>query len=679
MFLYATTVTLSACLLFLVQPLIAKMILPWFGGTSSVWIATLLFFQVCLLCGYAYAHGLSKLAARRQVWIHSGLLLLSCALMPILPAESWRTQQFDNPALQILLVLTSTAGLPSLLLSASSPLIQTWYVRRYASPIPLWLFALSNFGSLAALLSFPLLFEPTFDTHTLAIVWSIAFVGFALLCIWTGWRSRAFDTAAPIESIAHSKPAALQMLLWILFAACASALLAATTVQLTTNIAPIPLLWVVPLAIYLLTFIVNFRAKPLYRRTPFFMMMVVALGCLAWLYANSETQQDIATVIPMYLGSLFVVCMGCHGEIALRAPAPAYLTRFYLLIAFGGALGGAFVTLLAPMLFDSYLELPILIFVTAELMVYAQWRRRGATLVLWPLRIAMIAGVLALAGYLFRAEEQSRAYSLNLKRDFYGVLQVREYVEAARPRRTLVNGTIRHGYQFVEPTLRLLPTSYYSQSSGVGRALLAKQKAGPMRVGVIGLGVGTLASYARSRDRYSIYEINPDVLDIAQHDFTFLQAAQDRSADVKILLGDARLTLESQAPMEFDVLAVDAFSSDAVPTHLLTNEAFALYARHLKPDGVLAIHVSNKYLNLEWVCERAAHKIQRTAKLVADGATPLSDASYWVLITSDEELWHDAEFADAQIVDIKVPDDFKGWTDRYSSVWAVLKLRSSRM
>jgi hypothetical protein len=676
---YAATVTLSACLLFLVQPLIAKMILPWFGGTSSVWVATLLFFQLCLLCGYAYAHLLTKLSQRQQFWIHSALLLFSCWFLPIIPVDRWRSAHTDDPASTIMLLLAATVGLPCLTLSASSPLLQAWYVRRFATRIPLWLFALSNFGSLAALLSFPLLLEPAFSAHTLAVSWSVAFVCFAACCIFTAWKSQKARGVTAAEPEAGRSPTVIQMLLWIVFAACGSSLLAAATTQLTTNIAPIPLLWAVPLALYLLTFIVNFRAKPLYRRKPFFGLIVAAIACLAWLYANSDSYQDIRYVIPLYLACLFIICIGCHGELALRAPEPAFLTRFYLLIALGGALGGAFVSVLAPMWFDSYLEVPILLFVVAELMVFVQWRRKGAGLALWPLRLAMIIGVLALGWYLLFAEDQARAYSLEMKRSFYGALRVREYIEDAHPRRSLTHGTIRHGYQFTEPAFRAVPGSYYSETSGIGRALLAKDDQRTLRVGIIGLGVGTLLSYARPSDHYFVYEINPDVLNVAQRDFTFLSAAKDRSADIQLFLGDARLTLEDQAPMRFDVIAVDAFSSDAVPVHLLTKEAFFVYSRHLKPDGVLAIHISNKYLNLEPVCEQAAHQIHRTAKLVPDPATSLSDASNWVLITADAQLWQNAAFADARIDSLESIRSFKGWTDQYSSIWPLVKFGRTRV
>jgi SAM-dependent methyltransferase len=310
-------------------------------------------------------------------------------------------------------------------------------------------------------------------------------------------------------------------------------------------------------------------------------------------------------------------------------------------------------------------------------MVFVQWRRKGASFALWPFRGAMIIGLLALGWYLLLAEEQSRAYSLEMKRNFYGALRVREYIENAHPRRSLTHGTIRHGYQFTEPAFHSLPTSYYSESSGVGRALLAKDDQKSLRVGVIGLGVGTLLSYARPSDHYFVYEINPDVLEIAQSEFTYLSAARERHADIQIFLGDARLTLEDQAAMQFDVLAVDAFSSDAIPVHLLTNEAFAIYARHLKPDGVLAIHISNKYLDLAPICEQAARQLHRVAKLVPDPATALSDASNWVLITADERLWQNAAFADARVDSLNAIPTFIGWTDQYSSMWRVLKLNNN--
>ncbi|HEY4366096.1 MAG TPA: fused MFS/spermidine synthase [Steroidobacteraceae bacterium] len=677
MIIYAATVLVSACLLFLVQPLIAKIIFPWFGGTAAVWSAALVFFQVCLLCGYAYAHWLATHVRPRMQWIiHGALLIACCALMPILPSDTWRPTAEGNPTIQILLLLTATVGLPSMLLSATSPLLQVWYMRRKGSAIPYWLFALSNGGSLFALLSFPLLLEPEFSLRTLAIDWSVAFVAFAVLCIWVARLSR-FEQQQPEGAIAQEggrAPGTMQMGLWITFSACGSAILVAATAQLSTNVAPIPLLWVVPLALYLLSFILNFSNRCFYRRTAYLPWVAAALVCMAWLYMHSDSHQGIEYVVPLYLVCLFVVCMMCHGELVERSPPARYLTRFYLLIALGGALGGIFVAVIAPAVFETDLELPILLVVVAELMVYVHWRRRGSNHMLWPVRLAMIAGVAMLASYLAVAEIETRDENLQVSRNFYGVLRVRDYVDERLARRSLINGTIGHGYQYLEEAHRDVAGSYYSLNSGVGRALEARKALGPLRFGVIGLGAGVLTSYARKDDYLRMYEINPDVVSIARSHFSFLSRAKQRGADVEVLTGDARLTLERQQAQGFDVLVVDAFSSDAIPTHLLTNEAIELYFRHLKPDGVLAIHISNRYLDLTPVCLRAAEHVNRSAWVVRDPKEAMSDASDWVLITADRKLLNQPAFAGAHVQPAQAGASFKGWTDQYSSIWPVLSV-----
>ncbi|MFL6617296.1 MAG: fused MFS/spermidine synthase [Povalibacter sp.] len=678
MAIYAATVVLSACLLFLIQPLITKIIFPWFGGASSVWIVALMFFQVCLLGGYSYAHWLtSRASPKRQMLIHAVVLIAACLTLPISPADAWRPQDSANPAAQILILLAANVGLPCLALSATSPLLQVWYVRERGTSIPLWLFAVSNFGSLAALLSFPLLFEPLFNTKVLDSVWSIGFALFAAMCIYVSLRQRLRTSEQSIATPREAAPpASFEMAFWVLLAAAASALLSASTVQLSTNVAPIPLLWVVPLAVYLLTFILSFSSRRVYDRKAFFPFAAASVACLAWLYIHSESHQQIGYVIPLYLICLFVLCMTCHGELALRAPTTRYLTRYYLLIALGGALGGIFVGVLAPMMFDTYLELPVLLIVLAELIIYVQWKRRGARSLLWPVRGAMILALLALAGSLLFSEARSREQNLLISRNFYGVLQVREFVENGRRRRSLVHGTIRHGYQFTDPAHRDMATSYYSHPSGIGRTLLAKQAHGPVRVGVVGLGAGTLLSYARPGDDFNVYEINRDVIDIANTQFTYLPAARSRRANIQIELGDARLTLEREAPQQFDLLAVDAFSSDAIPTHLLTREAFSVYVRHLKPDGVLAVHISNRYLNLEPVCEQAARQLNLSNRFVHATASDTVDASDWVLFTADQRLWIEESFAGAEIRPLQSQAGFKGWTDEYSSLWPVLKIGS---
>ncbi len=679
--LYAATVLVSACLLFLVQPLIAKIILPWFGGTSSVWSAALVFFQVCVLGGYSYAHWLtSRVTPRLQCIVHGVLLVGSCVFMPMLPSESWRPAATSDPTLQILLLLAATVGLPSLMLSSTSPLLQVWYMRRTGSKVPYWLFALSNAGSLLALLSFPFLLEPSFTSHALAWGWSGLFLVFVALGLGVAYSSRTSmqqsETAAPPGN--EPSPRVGQMLLWVLLSACASAMLVTVSAHLSANVAPIPLLWVLPLALYLLTFILAFSNRRFYNRTAFFPLLALALGCTAYLYTQSIANWPIQYVIPLYLASLFVVCMACHGELVHRQPPAQFLTRFYLLLALGGALGGAFVALAAPVMFDTYLELPLLLVVIAELFVIVQWQRRGSRRTLWLVRVAMVAGVISLVSHLLRAELNVRQENLLVQRNFYGVLSVRDDVASAElARRHLIHGTISHGYQYLNGAHRDTPASYYSTQSGVGRALLTQQDQGAVRYGAVGLGVGVLSGYARREDYLRIYEINPDVQRIAGELFTFLPAAKGKGADVAVLLGDARLTLQRQAPQNFDLLAIDAFSSDAIPTHLLTAEAFQLYFKHLQPDGVLAVHISNRYVDLAPVAARAAQSVKRSAQVVYSRSDGTFDTSVWVLITANEALLQQPRFKGADVRPARAEQTFAGWTDQYSSVWPLLKLEST--
>ena len=677
--LYSATVILSACLLFLVQPLIAKIILPWFGGASAVWSAALVFFQACVLGGYSYAHWLTNsIKPRTQRLLHGAVLIAACAFMPILPAESWRPDGNGDPALQILLLLTATVGLPTLLLSSTSPLLQVWFMRRTGSGAPYWLFALSNAGSLVALLSFPLLLEPAFSARTLAFGWSGLFVVFAALCIGVAWLSREELAVTPTDVSTASEPAPAlgQMMLWVLLSAAASGLLVAVSANLSTNVAPIPLLWVVPLALYLLTFILAFGTHRVYHPSRFFPLLALAIGCIAFLYTQSIENWPIRFVIPLYLGCLFVICLACHGELVLRRPAARYLSRFYLLISLGGVLGGAFVALGAPNWFNTNLEFPLLLLLIAELFVFLQWFRRGSSRTLWLVRIAMIGGVVTLAQQLWVDEIKMRRDSVLVRRNFYGVLAVQDDpVSEQLARRYLVHGTISHGYQYLNEPFRPMPASYFSPHSGVGLALSAlRGEQRPLRFGVVGLGVGVLSSYVRNRDYARFYEINPEVVRIADEDFTFLPSARRSGADFAVLMGDARLTLERQAPQQLDLLAIDAFSSDAIPTHLLTQEAFELYFKHLRPDGVLAVHISNRYIDLVPVCARAAEHVGREAKVVRSVSDGMFDSSIWVLITSNQALLAQPQFQTASVYTAQADAAFVGWTDQYSSVWPLLNL-----
>lgn len=678
--LFAVTVILGACLLFLVQPLIAKIILPWFGGTSSVWSAALVFFQVGVLAGYSYAHLLTTyVRPRMQRLVHGVLLIAACASMPILPSDALRPTPEGVPTFQILWLLTVTVGLPALMLSSTSPLLQVWYMRRMRSEPPYWLFAWSNAGSLLALLSFPFVLEPAFDAKTLAWGWSGLFVLFALVSLAVGYLSRGVEESEPVPTENAAAPEAApnlgQRVIWVLLAACASGLLVTVSANLTSNVAPIPLLWVLPLALYLLTFILAFSNRRFYHPKWFVLLVALAIGCMGFLYTQSLANWPVHYVIPAYLVSLFIVCLACHGELVMRRPGPRFLTQFYLLISFGGALGGAFVAVIAPNVFATYVELPVLLVVIAEVYVLLQWFRRGSRRTLWLVRLAMVAGVVSLVVHLMRAEIETRRGNLLVQRNFYGVLTVRDDLGRGElARRHLVHGSISHGYQFLSDNYRDLRASYFSTSSGVGRALTALHTEGPVRYGVVGLGVGVMSGYVRSSDYVRMYEINPDVVAIADRYFTFLPEARRSGADFEVLLGDARLTLERQPPQQFDLLAIDAFSSDAIPTHLLTNEAFELYFKHLRPNGVLAVHISNRYVNLVPVCARAAEHVGKSARVVVSLSDGMFDTSVWVLVTANEALFERPQFQDASMYPAIASPAFAGWTDQYSSIWPVLNL-----
>jgi hypothetical protein len=680
MTLYAVTIFLSAFLLFQVQPLIAKMILPWFGGSAAVWSASMLFFQLLLLAGYAYAHfSIRFLKARRQMMLHVALLLASCALLPILPSPSWRPTQVGDPTLRILMLLAATIGLPYFLLSATSPLLQAWYVRRSGSKVPYRLFALSNFGSMLALVSFPFLVEPRLASRAQAYTWSGSYVAFALLCAVTAWVSRGEAEIQPAVHVETSEaPAAPptfgQLLLWVALAACASVLLVSVTNHMSQNVAPIPLLWVLPLALYLLTFIFAFESDRLYQRWLFLPLLAPALGGMAYMIYANEGNLNIKWAVPGFAAGLFVCCMMCHGELARRRPAARHLTLFYLMVSLGGALGGIFVALIAPRIFRSFLELPLILFACGVLALIAAWNVRLPWIGAWPLRAALLLGIGLLAGYLGR-QERSLAKGLRLQvRNFYGMLEVRDDLPTKDyAERTLMHGTINHGSQLLDPVLRYATTSYYGKRSGVGRAITAVETKGPARVGVIGLGAGVLSNYGRKDDYYRIYEINPLVEGIAQTQFTFYPHSP---ADKKILMGDARLTLEKQEPQNFDVIAVDAFSSDAIPVHLLTREAAALYFRHLQPAGILALHISNRYLDLEPVCEGSAVALGKQAMVVDDDGdeAPYFSSSTWVLLTSDSEWFKAASFRDANMHPAVMRVGFRPWTDDYSNLFQILAL-----
>jgi len=676
MLLYALTIFLSAFLLFQVEPIIAKIILPWFGGSAAVWATCLLFFQLALLLGYLYAFAAVRwLRARIQSRVHVALLAVSLLALPIIPRASWRPTGGEDPSIRILLLLASSIGLPFLLLSSASPLLQAWYAEERRGALPYRLFALSNAGSMLALLSYPVLVEPVFSTRHQAVGWSIAYAGLVVLLGVAALRPRR-ESVAPERVERSPHPRWTLQLLWVALAACASSLLLAVTNHLSRNIAAIPFLWVLPLSLYLLSFVLCFEGHGWYHRGIFLRLWAVALAGMTYALSPDYANAGLSLLIPLYSAGLFLCCMVCHGELARLKPHPDHLTRFYLMVSLGGALGGVFVGLVAPHVFRGYFELAISLGVCAVLVLVVLYR--DATGVFsaarWkPAWLIALTLVLSLLATLVYVTQESIGGARLLVRNFYGGLRI---VDQSRPDaehevRKLMNGTIEHGMQFQQAARRRLPTSYYGPDSGVGLAIRDAQQHGPVRLGVIGLGAGTLAAYGRSGDHDTFYEINPLVVWLAHTQFTFLA---DSAAQIDIVLGDARLSLERQPPQGFDVLAVDAFTSDSIPVHLLTREAFELYFRHLKPGGVLAVHVSNKYLDLEPVVARAAESLGKTAQLVDD----LDDKgrgtyhSRWVLVSERQDFFANP-LIDESAESIKVQPRVRLWTDDYSNLFRVLK------
>lgn len=687
--LFALTIFLSAFLLFQVQPLIAKLILPWFGGVAAVWTTCLMFFQVALLVGYLYAYALIRcFPAPQQTRIHLALLATSLLTLPVLPSPTWKPTGPEAPVWHVLLVLMVTIGAPYFILASTSPLLQAWYAGEGNKGDVYRLYALSNAGSFLALLSYPILVEPHVSAHGQAAGWSVAY---ALVCVAGAGVTLLRRPALQVEPSPERPPTTPWTVrgLWLALPACAAALLLSVTNHLSQNVAGIPLLWIAPLSLYLLSFVLCFEGRRWYRRNLLLRLLAVALGGMVYALQARFVSVSLAVLIPLFCFGLFIACMVCHGELARLKPHPSQLTSFYLTVALGGALGGVFVALIAPHVFPGYFELHVALGTCAVLVLvvlhrdpqspFYKARWQPAWLVVLGIAICLNVGLLAgLRGQIANARVMVRS--------FYGVLrefdieapdtaqsqdEASDFAEAESARRQLLSGTIQHGLQFLAPDRRRLPTTYYGPGSGVGRAISVREKQGEVNVGVVGLGVGTLATYGRPGDHYTFYEINPQVTELAKRDFYFLH---DSAARVDIVPGDARLSLERQAPQTFDLLVVDAFSGDAIPVHLLTREAFELYFRHLKPDGVLAVHISNKYLDLAPVVARAATWLRKPAILVVnedDKANGIYRSS-WVLLAGDGKLF-DAPEIKSTAKPLRPAAHVRLWTDDYSNLFAILK------
>ena len=750
---FALTIFTGAFLLFQVQPLIGKFILPWFGGGPGVWTTCLLFFQTVLLGGYAYAHfSTSRLTPRRQVMLHAALLVLSLALLPITPGDGWKADLGGDPNLRILLLLAATIGLPYFVLSSTGPLMQQWFSQTNPGVSPYRLYALSNVGSLLALLSYPAYFEVKFSRQAQAVMWSAGLALFAVLCgvcAWILWRrspaGAPAGTAAAEEKAAagpaDAAPSATDRFLWIVLPMVASVLLLATTNKLCQEVAVIPFLWVLPLALYLLSFIVCFDHARWYHRGTFIGLLVVGMATAAQILP-AGTDVPMRLQIAAYNVVLFLACMVCHGELYRLKPAPARLTSYFLLISLGGALGGFLVAIVAPAFLSDYRELQLGLWLLSYLLGVLCFRHAsreiayaaalGAVGVIvalpglntlfdggrpvgeeyltflkdrWPY-IAAGAGAFILGAVDFRRfrlsaewqprlagfvmvlsvglgavfvmtwEDRRRDDILSATRNFYGTLKVINYNAGDEEDNyhLLLHGATTHGLQFTRADKAVMPTTYYADASGVGLAINHLPQA-PRRLGLVGLGTGTLAAYARAGDYLRIYEINPDVEQLARKHFKFLEYSQGK---VDIVMGDARLMMEREVAagrtQEFDLLALDAFSSDAIPVHLLTREAFQTYLRQIRPDGVIAVHISNRYLDLRPVVERLAAEFGLSTVCISED----SEANWWVYATTWVLVSRDKSFLAAR--EIAAAADTAAstkagplWTDDFASLYAILK------
>lgn len=699
---FVITIAISAFLLFQVQPLIAKFILPWFGGSPSVWTTSLLFFQTLLLVGYAYAHlSIRRFSPKMQMTVHLVLLVVALAQLPVAPSEIWKPSPDDQPALQIFLLLAASIGLPYVVLSATAPLVQAWFSRTHPGVSPYRLYAVSNAGSLLALLTFPFVFEPSLTRTGQSSLWSAGFVVFGLACAYVAystWRKGASQDASTQEAEANSDPDVApgigDRVLWLALPAIAVMLLLAVTNQITLDVAAIPFLWVLPLSLYLLTFIIAFDSPRWYYRPLFLALLIPAYVLIVGLKFEG-VDASIYEQVGGFAVVLLLLCMVMHGELSRLRPHPRYLTGYFLMISLGGALGGLFVAVIAPQIFTDFFELHVGIVASALVVLVILYREREELFAEWGNRATQFGGVAlglgfvaltvalvmnAIGIYPYWKDEDNRLVLEEIdevvvlkSRNFYGVTTVVGENEGT-PDQTLWfrNGAIWHGMQFTADERSQWPTMYFSEISGVGITMRNFRAGEPRNIGIVGLGVGTLAAYGQPGDSIWLYEINPDVQYISDELFTYLQ---DTPAETTVVMGDARLSLEREPDHRFDVLVLDAFSSDSLPVHLLTVEAFETYLRHLEPDGIILIDITNRHLDLEPLVHQMAGHFDMVAVHISNswyneqGGWPAD----WMLVSANRDFLSSDVILQAASLPNYGEEELRLWTDEYTSLFEVLR------
>ena len=686
---------LGAFLAFQVQPVISKTVLPWFGGSPAVWTTCMLFFQVLLFGGYLYAHLLTMHVPRRfQGFVHASLLGLAALSLPIQPQSQWEPTGSWPPVLYLLAMLAAHVGLPYFVLTSTGPLVQAWLARRRCSDEAgpsrsaiYRLYAFSNIGSLSALVSYPFLFEPRLAVDSQSTVWSLLFCLFAILqgilAIWlsSSQLSSAGDEPAPVAKAFVWRVSRRRRAGWLLLPALASVMLLAVTNHVCQDIAVIPFLWVLPLSLYLLSFIICFDRAAWYR--PRLFACATLLLVLATILVEVTPLHDWMLLdATLHLSLLLAVCMVCHGEVARLKPHPSRLTEYYLMLSGGGALGGLAVALLCPLLFTNYTELPIaagLATALAAALVIGYAVPRWATgLLAMPGRFDVrrvrrcrpaLAGLALLTAWLLADSGPANVLASN--RSFFGVLRIVDLGDC----KGMMHGRTLHGLQLPGQNARQA-TVYYSPDSGVGRVLAAVGERGPLRLGGVGLGCGVLATYGRAGDHCDFIEINPHVIELAKQHFSFLDQS---AAEIECIAGDGRLVLERQQNEPYDVLVLDAFSSDSVPAHLLTREAMQLYQRRLKPDGVLVVHVTNRHLRLPPVVHRLADDAGWKSVLLTatQNIQAHSLASQWIVIAAEQNpIWQSETLRNAPPPNPETWQTAPLWTDQYHNLLSVVRIRS---
>ena len=688
--LFALSIFLSAFLLFQIQPMIGRFILPWFGGTPAVWSTVMLFFQVLLTAGYAYAYWLiGRVHPKRQSAIHGSLIVSAVVLQivlsffwtsPITPDPGLKPANVDLPILDIFKLLMITVGFPYFILASNGPLMQAWFSRIHTDRSYAFLYSISNFGSLLGLIVYPVLIEPTLSLRGQGWAWAGGFLLFGFVAVAVGIQHgrSSLHSKPEVESVFETEsPSGALLSLWIALSATASLFLLSVTNQISQEVAVIPFLWIVPLTIYLLSFILTFSGEKGYNRNFIAALFVVSTVLTLFVMLNA-TALHVYWQITAYSLLLFAACMLCHGELYLLRPAAEHLTTFYLMVSIGGAFGGIFVNLVAPVIFNGYWEFFVGLAMTAAILLTALRSNRRENIIA---RARFVFTVFALVTVMLSLLSTYFSGALFSKRNFYGVIRVREGLAGNPPQLAYLmsHGITVHGLQFISPELRHLPTSYYVRDGGAGLAILNHPRYGHgLRVGMLGVGAGTLTTYGQPGDVYRLYEINPVVVDLAEGQNGYFSFVEDSKANVTMVPGDARISLERELAegnsQNFDVLVLDTFSSDSIPVHLVTKEAIALYLEHLAPDGIIAAHITNLHLDLQPVFwQLAKYHGLSMVRVNYGGDSNGGYASHWILLSRDPALL-DVPAIRANAVDLDgYSTNLKLWTDDYSNLFQILK------